>query len=101
MAWYDKNSAGKTQPVGGKKANELGIHDLSGNVWERCQDVWHVNYQGAPTDGSGWISGGEHWIRVLRGGSWADGQLYCLAAYRLRYFPADQAPTYGFRLARY
>src|SRR5262245_28808230 len=52
MAWYDKNSDGKTHPVGRKQPNSSGIYDMHGNVWERCEDYWRDNYNGAPTDGS-------------------------------------------------
>jgi formylglycine-generating enzyme required for sulfatase activity len=54
MAWYDKNSDGKTHPVGQKRANTFGLYDMHGNVWERCEDYWKDNYNGAPTDGSSW-----------------------------------------------
>ena len=64
------NSKGKTQPVGQLNANELGLHDLSGNVWEWCQDIWHDNYDSAPDNGAAWEKGGDDTVRVLRGGSW-------------------------------
>jgi len=70
VAWYDGNSGGKTHSVGQKKPNELGLYDMSGNVYEWCQDVWHDSYEGAPTDGSAWLKGGDQARRVLRGGSW-------------------------------
>ena len=70
VAWYDSNSGGKTHPVGEKEPNELGLYDMSGNVWEWCQDVWHASYEGAPTDGNAWLQGGDRARRVLRGGSW-------------------------------
>lgn len=70
MGWYEKNSGGKTQPVGQKQANAWGLFDMHGNVWEWCEDFWHANYNGAPTDGSAWLSGGDSRYRVLRGGSW-------------------------------
>lgn len=101
VAWYAENSGRKTHPVGSKKANELGIYDMSGNVWEWCQDAWHENYQGAPTDGSAWISGGEQWQRVLRGGSWGNVPNYCRAAFRLWYDPILRYGGCGFRLVRH
>jgi formylglycine-generating enzyme required for sulfatase activity len=101
VAWYFENSGGKTHPVGGKKANELGIYDMSGNVREWCQDVWHGNYQGAPTDGSAWDSGGDGAFRVLRGGSWYFSPSHCRAAYRDSRYPTDRNLYHGFRLARH
>jgi formylglycine-generating enzyme required for sulfatase activity len=101
VAWYNKNSTGKTQPVGGKKANELGIHDLSGNVWEWCQDAWHGNYQGTPTDGSardGSRKQGDH--RVYRGGSWLYSPIGARVAFRDLSTPNSRLNYVGFRLAR-
>ena len=60
---------GRTVPVGSFPANQFGLHDVHGNVWEWTQDCWNHNYQGAPTDGSAWESG-DCSRRVLRGGSW-------------------------------
>jgi formylglycine-generating enzyme required for sulfatase activity len=68
-AWYAKNSALKTHPVGEKTPNGFGLYDVHGNVWEWVQDCHHDSYAGAPSDGTAWITG-DCKARVLRGGSW-------------------------------
>ncbi len=68
-AWFHDNYRSSTHVVGGKKPNPWGIFDMHGNVWEWCQDTWHDSYNGAPTDGSAWLTGGERGIHVVRGGS--------------------------------
>jgi hypothetical protein len=55
---------------------------MHGNVWEWCQDHWHSNYEGAPTDGSTWLSNDESEDRILRGGSWTDLPRNCRSAFR-------------------
>lgn len=71
MAWYEKNSDGRTHPVGGKQPNAFGLYDMQGNVNEWCEDVFHESYNDAPTDGSAWLNGGDQGQHVLRGGPWA------------------------------
>jgi len=81
--WYDKNSEEKTHPVGEKKPNAFGLYDMHGNVWEWLEDVWHTNYEGAPSDGSAWISGGDS-KNLLRGGSWINSDNDSRCTYRFR-----------------
>ncbi|MFH7320224.1 SUMF1/EgtB/PvdO family nonheme iron enzyme [Desulfurivibrio sp. D14AmB] len=74
FVWHSGNSEGRLQPVGRKKPNDLGLHDMSGNIWEWCEDIWHPNYENAPRDAGPWLeqAGGKFppRRRVLRGGSW-------------------------------
>ena len=61
----------ETTPVGYfQVANDFGLYDMHGNVWEWCEDDYHYNYEGAPTDGSAWISKDTNTTKILRGGSW-------------------------------
>ena len=73
---YAESKLGKTTEVGAYPPNPWGLHDMHGNVWEWCEDCWHDTYQGAPDDGRAWggEDGGNCDWRVLRGGSWDDGQ---------------------------
>lgn len=98
MAWYDQNSGRNTNPVGRKEPNDFGLHDMHGNVWEWCEDIWHKDYKDAPTDGSAWISGGDVSCRMIRGGCYAHASSYCRSASR-GYHTADQSVSYyGFRV---
>jgi formylglycine-generating enzyme required for sulfatase activity len=95
VAWYGGNSGSRTRPVGGRKANALGLHDMSGNVWEWCWDR-HGDYEPAPDkDYKGPPDGSD---RVLRGGGWDNVAGYCRAANRYRFTPVTRFDHYGFRL---
>jgi formylglycine-generating enzyme required for sulfatase activity len=98
-AWYDKNSGGQTQPVGAKKPNAWGLHDMHGNVWEWCSDrFWDTYYRISPDVDPTGPDGCSN--RVIRGGSWADGARYCRAAYRYGRGPSYRLDFLGFRLVR-
>jgi formylglycine-generating enzyme required for sulfatase activity len=90
-------SSGETEPVGSFPANGFRLRDMHGNVMEWCQDAWHGNYQGAPTDGSAWEAGGEG-ARVMRGGAWNVPQKYSRSANRQNSAPGSRLKTVGFRV---
>ena len=93
----------QTAPVGSFKPNALGLHDMHGNVWEWVEDSWHETYDGAPTDGSAWVSGGQGGdpsYRVVRGGSWRNETQHVRAAVRFRRNINVRFDTLGFRVAR-
>lgn len=95
VAWYGKN---RTHPVATKQPNELGLYDMSGNVYEWVEDQWHANYEGAPTDGTAWMDGKKGSTRVIRGGYWLNSARGCRVSYRLSYSPEGRNSTVGFRL---
>ncbi|NER81462.1 MAG: SUMF1/EgtB/PvdO family nonheme iron enzyme [Leptolyngbya sp. SIO1D8] len=88
----------QTTALGNFPPNAFGLYDMHGNVWEWCQDVWHVNYEGAPTDGSAWAEGGNQEWRILRGGSWDYSPDACRSASRLHVSLANIALNVGFRV---
>ena len=97
VANYNQN-VGQTTPVGQYPANCWGLHDMHGNVWEWCKDHWHSNYEGAPTDGSAWIEGGDSKYRVRRGGSWINNPRVCRSAFRGNLVPGVDVYDFGFRV---
>ena len=111
VGWYQGNSGRKTHPVGEKRPNELGVYDMSGNVWEWVQDCYKESYRGAPTDGraresrscSYYDSILEETVknaRVLRGGSWNSVPRILRSASRYGYTAGVRNFYLGFRLAR-
>ena len=114
--WFDGNAGGTTHPVGGLARNARGLHDVHGNVWEWCADVWDAQAYRKREDG--WSA--RQWtladaganaeyvddeqrenndpLRVVRGGSWDSSAWWCRSAFRLGWGPRDRYWSLGFRL---
>ena len=86
IAWYRGNSEEKLHGVGGKRSNPWGLHDMLGNVWEWCWDIYDAEVYGT--------------YRVLRGGGWFDEHWSCRASVRRRSHPTFRVDDVGFRIAR-
>ena len=96
VAWYEDNGGNKTSPVGSKVPNELGVYDMSGNVWELVGD-WFGDYDAAPrSNPSGPPWGSYH---VMRGGSWSSGVRACRVTHRMSLAQGFSSGDVGFRLA--
>jgi formylglycine-generating enzyme required for sulfatase activity len=90
---------GKTEPVGSFHPNAFGLYDTAGNAAEWVEDCWNPSYRGAPNDGSAWTNG-DCSLRVLRGGSFADGAIAVRSSARFRYDEDVRYYANGFRVAR-
>ena len=89
----------RTTPVGSFGANQFGLHDVHGNVWEWVQDCSNKSYKGAPSDGSAWTTG-DCSRRVLRGGSWGNSPRFLRSSIRFRDWSDLRKGYFGFRVAR-
>jgi formylglycine-generating enzyme required for sulfatase activity len=90
----------ETTAVAGFPANQWGLYDMHGNIWEWCLDQWHDNFQGAPADGSAWLDSGVNKDnqRLLRGGSWKGPPAYCRSAFRNYALPDARYNFIGLRV---
>lgn len=98
VAWYADNSQGKTQPIGLKKPNTLGIYDMTGNVWEPCQDKYYADYYNFSVPNNP-VNPAMGDYQVLRGGSWFNDAYNCRNTNRVEGFRNYGSNARGIRLA--
>jgi formylglycine-generating enzyme required for sulfatase activity len=90
-----------TTQVGNFPANDFGLYDMHGNVWEWCADYEHDDYQGAPSDGSAWVDDGNEECRIVRGGSWGFYSNWCRSTSRFSEAATTKDKQFGFRIVCY
>ncbi|NJL74453.1 MAG: formylglycine-generating enzyme family protein [Saprospiraceae bacterium] len=104
VAWSAANARATTHSVASLKANELGLFDMTGNVYEWVYDCWHDTFLNAPINGSSWLeaSDGDCTRRILRGGSWYNDAStpYLRVASRSSFKPTERFCTTGFRVVK-
>lgn len=98
VGWSDQSRNRQLHPVKMKRHNELGIYDMSGNVWEWCSD-WFGPYSDKPQNNPRGPQWSQYNSRVLRGGSWADNSIFCYVGQRFSSRPDNPPANCGFRLA--
>ena len=96
VAWYDRRHGDNTQPVAHKAPNQLGIYDMSGNVWEWCQDTFSRDLSAIPTDGTPYEGPGDE--RVLRGGCFHNWAMHCTVSKRYEIAREFHDGCIGFRV---
>ena len=100
VGWYG-SPTGSTHPVGTLAPNAWSLFDMSGNVFEWCEDDFHGDYNGAPADGSPWVDASPSALKVIRGGAWSHPELDCRLSARMLNQPKNAGSNFvGFRLAR-
>lgn len=96
VAWYDRRHGDHTQPVAQKAANQLGIYDMSGNIWEWCEDTFSRDVNAIPRDGTPYNGPGEE--RVLRGGCFHNWAAHCTVSKRYEIAREFHDGCIGFRV---
>lgn len=99
VAWYSENARNQPQPVNMRIPNELGLYDMSGNVWEWCNDWYSSSYYLiSPGENPQGTDSGSH--RVIRGGGWGNNPINCRVASRYKRAPTNKFSNLGFRVVR-